>query len=446
MMDVEMGGDGSTNHEKTLKLHPLAIIGISDHYTRVSTGGSALPLTAATIGLLFGQKEVLINECVITIIDAEEVETSVDPSTLTDLQMAHVRTKIELHQKVFPQHQVVGWYKVTRSQYGATGDGDGGVLPTPQDISIHNGWMREFNPQPLFLLMDSSEKKAYQNKDGNTDGEDAREQLDRDEELPIALYEIMNGNASGDGAAFVHLDFGLETFGPERMAVEKVFRTRPKVLKSSTSSVPGTNGTGATTGVGSAATAVSSSEADSKTAGIEMAATKPSDHASNTNYISNNKPQTSEAEVHIQSLIKSVGAMNARVAILLDFLHKSKDGSIEPNHELLRQVMSLVKQLPLVMGRNVSRTKSEDPTQQINVQIGKEYEKQHGDALVMSYLASLAKTTKSVVAYSEKFRLIEESVGYDAGRRPPYGRHGSGAHVGPREDTNLQKNMGMYMD
>ena len=32
----------------------LAIIGISDHHTRVVTGGSALPKTAPVVGLLFG--------------------------------------------------------------------------------------------------------------------------------------------------------------------------------------------------------------------------------------------------------------------------------------------------------------------------------------------------------------------------------------------------------
>ena len=138
--------------------------------------------------------------------------------------------------------------------------------------------------------------------------------------------------------------------------------------------------------------------------------------------------------------------MNARVAILLDFLHKTKDGSIEPNHELLRQVMSLVKQLPLVMGRTIlnddgSGSNANANSNSTSGDIGKEYENQHGDVLVMSYLAALAKTTKSVITYSEKFRLMEESVSSDAVKRP-YGRHGHN----PRGDANVPMHMGMYMD
>ena len=39
---------------RSIKIHPLAIIGISDHHTRVVTGGSALPKEAPVVGLLFG--------------------------------------------------------------------------------------------------------------------------------------------------------------------------------------------------------------------------------------------------------------------------------------------------------------------------------------------------------------------------------------------------------
>ncbi len=37
-----------------IKIHPLAIIGISDHHTRVVMGGSALPRSSPVVGLLFG--------------------------------------------------------------------------------------------------------------------------------------------------------------------------------------------------------------------------------------------------------------------------------------------------------------------------------------------------------------------------------------------------------
>ena len=40
--------------QRIVKIHPLAIIGISDHHTRVVSGGSALPRTSPVVGLLFG--------------------------------------------------------------------------------------------------------------------------------------------------------------------------------------------------------------------------------------------------------------------------------------------------------------------------------------------------------------------------------------------------------
>lgn len=426
------------SQDKTLKVHPLAIIGISDHYTRVSTGGSVLPPTSACIGLLFGQTEsnALSNvHNTLTIIDAEEVETSSDHS-LTPLQMSNIKTKIELHQKVFPQHQVVGWYKITQHEQQQSNNGNGedvDILPNPQDVKIHNGWIREFNPQPIFLLMNSSAKKVYKSKSGNTEGEDAMEKLERDEELPLALYEIMSTSTTcsgGGGSAFINMDFELETFGPERIAVETVFRTKPKVLHASNSN----KNDGASSNAENSKVKATS-DASKATLQAKTTATDPQ------------TPPPTEAELHLQSIIKSVDAMNARVAILLDFLNKTKEGVIEPNHELLRQVMTLVKQLPLVMGRNVLdergdgggdgdgdgaviasiSTNTNDRVQEI----GSEFQDQYDDMLVMSYLAALAKTTKAVVGYSEKFRFLEDRASSD---KRSYGRHSRGSRGDVRMD------------
>ena len=47
-------GGGGEVATRSIKIHPLAIIGISDHHTRVVSGGSALPPEAPVVGLLFG--------------------------------------------------------------------------------------------------------------------------------------------------------------------------------------------------------------------------------------------------------------------------------------------------------------------------------------------------------------------------------------------------------
>ena len=51
------GGEGAAaavGPTRSIKIHPLGIIGISDHHTRVVTGGSVLPPNAPVVGLLFG--------------------------------------------------------------------------------------------------------------------------------------------------------------------------------------------------------------------------------------------------------------------------------------------------------------------------------------------------------------------------------------------------------
>lgn len=390
---------GTTQHlilqEKTLKLHPLAIIGISDHHTRVSVGGSALPSSSPTIGLLFGYQQNRI----ISIIDAEEVETSSNTSALDDKQKNHIRTKIELHQKVFPTHEVVGWYKVSAQTPTQTNqkDVDVDVLPTPEDLSIHNGWMKEFNESPIYVLMDASEKTNHSKSSSNTDGEEARQKLDRDEELPFTVYEtMMVENAQ---SIFVNLDFDLETFEPERIAVEKVFNTQPtRAVVNAVASPPPLTTTTTTT----AAANQTKSNMDS--------VSKPKSHAIQSTSTSPTLVKPTAAELHLQSAIASIDGMNARIAILLDFLRKTQEKTIPVNHTLLRQVMSLVKQLPLVTGKYESRDSNNiRQTDHKNDVRTQEFENEFDDMLVVSYLATLAKTTKAVLGYSEKFGVITET-------------------------------------
>ena len=329
--------------------------------------------------------------------------------------MEHIQTKIELHQKVFPMHEVVGWYRVMVQPPLGTGAGaqeQEYALPTEHDLETHHGWMKKFHENPIFVLMDATENKhKYQDANGNangngstgegkeekTDGEEAREKMDRDEELPLMVYESIGcgtGAEKGHAAAFVNLEFELETFEPERIAVEKVFKTRPEILSGADNAISGEEKMSAGKKQGSASTAL-----DLK----KKSQVQP-------------EAQPTLTELHVQSVMTSVDAMNSRVSILLDFLRKTRDGKIEPHHGLLRQVMSLVKQLPLVMERNPSQegvgagTNQSESTVGMgeNLGVGQEYEKQYGDMLVMSYLAALAKTTKAVIGYSEKVHVLNE--------------------------------------
>jgi len=203
--------------EKNLMVHPLAIIGMSDHHTRIQMGGSPLHPSSPVLGLLFGWQDGLD----ICIIDSEEIEyshssSSTPPSngefgfgrgadTEVTSHQQSIRLKIELHQKVFPTHELIGWYRV-------------GNTIIPEDLYINNhpsSIVKELNESPLFVLM-------------NPDAEDGSN------ELPISIYESLvtmgQGNDAGPSeqprAVFVGLDFELETGEPERIAVEKVFKAQ----------------------------------------------------------------------------------------------------------------------------------------------------------------------------------------------------------------------------
>jgi len=272
---------------------------------------------APVIGLLFGFQEGLE----ITIFDAEEIEyASVDPSPSSTIMMntsdaeihqkqhkQRIQTKIDLHQKVFPKHEVIGWYRV-------------GDDLAESDLQINNHAMKEYNECPLFVLVNP-----------NPD-DDAKE-------LPISIYETLvtmetsaTSGAQQPRTVFVGLDFELNTAEAERIAVEKVFKAQ------------------ATDG-------------------------------------------ESGLDVHLQSITESIESMNTRVAVLLDFLRKTQRGEIPPDHKLLRQVDGLLRQLPVFANKNLS----------------KEFNHEYDDMLLVSYLASIAKTTKAIQGYSEKFRIAHES-------------------------------------
>jgi len=179
--------------EKTIKLHPLAIINISDHHTRATSGGSPLSSTTPVIGLLFGYQENLT----IHILDSIEMEDY--PS---EADSAHIQTNIELHQTVFKTHDVMGWYRITPESQ-----------PKDHDLNITHVSIRKYNENPLFLLVSSNSNLVVVPDDNN-----------QEDELPILLYETFVTN---EGPAFRNLEFDLDTHEPERIAVEKVFHTQP---------------------------------------------------------------------------------------------------------------------------------------------------------------------------------------------------------------------------
>jgi hypothetical protein len=290
-----------------------------------------------------------------------------------------------LHQKVFPHHRVIGWYRVVNEQNVNCPSDKDYVLPSEEDLKTHSGWMKEFNPNPIFLLMNASQRKdrdmksVNQSQDGDDDAKNAMNRLEREEELPLSIYDsIITENG---GLVFINLDFDVETFEPERIAVERVLRSQKTDLR-----YINRQGKEKPVEIGEKKESCES-DIEMSTVDVEQTFDCP--------------PTATEA--HLQSATASIDAMNTRITILLDFLEKTHSKQIPINHDLLRQVNSLVKQIPLVMAYKTA--KYSDGSEDNNIG-GGVFDKDSSALLAMSYLATITKTTNAVIQYSKKVATL----------------------------------------
>ncbi|CAN0390408.1 unnamed protein product [Ectocarpus sp. 12 AP-2014] len=154
-----------------IMLHPLTVITISDHHTRVSTGGGAQEAGGRVIGLLFGSQ----NGRDVSIYDAMEVACSAVGANGLELNEALVEKQKDLYTAVYPMYEILGWYTV-------------GTEVTELDLGIQRQ-MTKFNSSPLFLLMNPSPAQGSK-------------------ELPVLIHESESHMLDGVAqSTFVQLAF-----------------------------------------------------------------------------------------------------------------------------------------------------------------------------------------------------------------------------------------------
>mmetsp|Transcript_7322 Transcript_7322/g.12763 ORF Transcript_7322/g.12763 Transcript_7322/m.12763 type:complete len:263 (+) Transcript_7322:70-858(+) len=151
---------------------------MSDNFTRVTTGGSPFGKDAPVVGMLFGEEE----EGSLKIIDAEDIPP--DSSAL-------MKQQVELHQAVFDQHAVLGWYRVTKDD----------VQPTSDDVATTQALSKVYGEKIIFCFMQVTSDK---------------------ESLPISLFELESDVLVGIES------WKVETSEAEKIAVEKVVRELPQ--------------------------------------------------------------------------------------------------------------------------------------------------------------------------------------------------------------------------
>jgi len=185
----EKTGGGGRN----INLHPLAIISISDHFTRVSVGAAVEGSIQKILGLLFGVQEGRE----VSIYDSCEVLCTLKPDGGVQLDAQSIVLKIELFTAVFPTYELLGWYSVNKELL-------------PDDLDIQRSLLT-FNESPLFLLMNPSPLQSEGKK-----------------ELPLSIYESeLHLVQERPTFLFVRLDYNLRAAQAEQISVEQVSRSNP---------------------------------------------------------------------------------------------------------------------------------------------------------------------------------------------------------------------------
>lgn len=317
---------------------------MSDQYTRISSGGSPLPRDAAVVGLLFGNTD---DTNVLQVHDADDIPTEVsDSATL----------QVDLHLAVFPQHSVVGWYRVS-----STSDEQQQQQPTLNDLQITQALRKHYDKSPTFVFcllqvgdqdttkpMSSSSNTAESSTTESGAAAASRNStLTLMDELPINLYELHE--VEGASVLLGVTNWQLETSDPERIAVERVMRERP------------------------------------------------AEDVHTNVYVS----QTMSTQ-------QSLSSLQERIHVLLQFLQDTQNGTIPPNYSLLRHVQGLLYSLgPLSYSSTTTIVGG------TGLGGGELQQHQHDNAMeqaeLYSHLAAVADTVCSVQSYVDKFRLIHES-------------------------------------
>ena len=184
------------------KLHPLVLINVSDHYTRMKAQLAPAEEPDRVMGCLLGfqtgNREVEI--CTSFEVKYETVDG------IPTFDAEYLGQQQGRYKQVFPKFDVVGWYTT-----GAAVDPD-------VDLKIHRSLV-DLNESPVFMLF-NPKADLRGDRGGAATGATAKD-------LPISLFESVVRGAS-DGAAgaaqtvFEPAQYTIETVEAERISVDHV--------------------------------------------------------------------------------------------------------------------------------------------------------------------------------------------------------------------------------
>jgi len=356
-MEVDPSTDNAQAQmgETRIAVHPLAIVHMSDQFTRISSGGSPLEKTAPIVGLLFGLSDYQNFEATssvstattsnenaglnqvpfVQVLDADDIPVDVSDAS---------KTQVDLHKAVFPKHKVVGWYRVVSPAENED------IEPTLEDLSITKLLKQHYASSDsdffcfcLLKVQQGREKREQDTGDDEMKTEETAATNTLNKELPINLYELhdLNENVT----VLLNLsNWQLETSPAERFSVERVMKERP------------TNEFGSEGGCGST-------------------------NASHNPYV-----------LETKAVQHSLVSMKDRVRVLVTYLEDVKDGKRQVDLSLLRKINQIVYSLGPLSSLAAATNEGEEE-----------------DVKMLAHLALVARTVNTIQSYTEKFRIMNES-------------------------------------
>jgi len=159
-----------------IKVHPLVVMSVADHYTRDSIQVKRDRVIGALFGTQMGRD--------VDILESFEIAWKVDAEGNVLIEQNAFEEDQKLFKSAYPKYECLGWY--------STGD-----KPRPKDLDFHN-LMTKYNERPLYLLLDPKAKS--------------------DRELPVGVYieevHVDKGNTTN---ALVKTKFEIQADEAERI-------------------------------------------------------------------------------------------------------------------------------------------------------------------------------------------------------------------------------------
>jgi len=161
-----------------VKLHPMVIVNLSDHFTREKVkAGKNVRIYGTLLGQQSGRKVEIYNSFEILVDENKTIEHE------------FLKKRLSQFQRVYEHDEILGWY--TTGKFEA------------YDIGIHQQ-VEAYNESPLFLLLDPETKPGSQN-------------------LPIQMCETtVKVVDEKPRIVFTKIPYSIETTEAERIAVDHV--------------------------------------------------------------------------------------------------------------------------------------------------------------------------------------------------------------------------------